>query len=393
MPESDKEQVARRVLWVTPTMSSRFGGPTTTVANGVTAERTAGCRSDLLTTVGPEGPGDSEAAIERVRRSGATVHVFRRRSASASEETWGVSLRAVLWMFRHVRGYDVLHLQYVWCITSLAGCVIGKASGVPVVVTPHESLTEYDIDVASRSGTKRRLKKVLRHFYLRTVDCIVFMSRLEERDTDPGDRRTVLISHAVAEHSRPRDRSSEDGQALRVGFLGRNIPKKGIDRLIEAISLDPHGEWELFVAGPPGTDEFRSEQDALSRRLGVEGRVRWLGFVEDRARLFDRCDVLAMPSAYEAFGMVAAEAMSHGVPVIVPERSGVGEIVAEFEAGIVLEKGDPRELADVLARLRSDGKARQRMSDNGIRAVDQRLTYSAYAKATGELYESLSAAG
>jgi glycosyltransferase involved in cell wall biosynthesis len=389
MSESHEQQVARRVLWVTPTMSSRFGGPTTTVANGVTAERTAGCRSDLLTTVGPEGPGDSEAAIERVRRSGATVHVFRRRSASASVETWGVSLRAVLWMFRHVRGYDVLHLQYVWCITSLAGCVIGKAWGVPVVVTPHESLTKYDINVASRSLFRRLLKKVLHRLYTRMVDCVVFMSRLEARDTNAGNRRSRVIFHAVspaADASLIRRSPAPDGP-LRILFVGRNARKKGVESLLRSITSE--SGWQLRVAGSTGT----SEQHAICSEGDIRDRVRWLGFVERPETLMADSDVLVMPSEYEAFGMVAAEAMGAGVPVIVPDQSGIAELVTEYEAGLTFEENDPEHLTASLVAFDRERENWTSFSENGIRAVEENLTFSAYAKATGELYESLSAAG
>ena len=379
-----------RVLWLTPTLSSRFGGPTTTTTNGLIAEHRAGLASEVLTTVGPSGPGDSRPAIDRLRDNGVICHVFRRSSDSESAETWGISFRMVVWLMRNAGEFDVLHLQYVWCLTSLAGCVAGRMRGVPVVVTPHESLTDYDIEVASRSRRKRLLKRLLRKFYLRTVDCLVFMSGLEERDTRRGNRRTIRISHAVAETTHRPEAPAASGGPLRIGFLGRNIKKKGIDSLIEAVAADEKGQWRLLIAGPPGTEEFRDELDDLSQRLGVSDQVEWLGYLDERARLFERCDVLAMPSDYEGFGMVAAEAMSFGIPVVVPRRSGVAEIVSEYEAGIVVDKPTATEIADALSDFDSARQEWRRYSENGLRAVEAKLTYEAYARATRRLYDSLS---
>lgn len=380
-----------KVLWVTPTLSSAFGGPTSTAVNGVIAENLCGLPTVIATTVHPDGIGDSAAAIDRLASAGVATRVFARVGRFPSSETWGLSPRMAVWLLRRARSFDVIHLQYVWCMSSLVGCLAGRLAGVPVVVTPHESLTDYDIEVASRSRPKRLLKKVLRRFYLRTVDRIIFMSELEEHDTWTADRETVLVSHAVCEGAVSPGQKAPDREEgpLRIGFLGRNIPKKGIDRLIRSLGREPDRKWQLLIAGPPGSAEFREEQDKLSDEMGVRDRVHWLGFLDSRGSLFGRIDVLAMPSAYEGFGMVSAEAMSHGVPVIVPRRSGVAEIVGEYDAGIVIDEPDTDHLFEALSRFDSERDQWPELSRNGIRAVEERLTYAAYGSAVSRLYRSL----
>jgi glycosyltransferase involved in cell wall biosynthesis len=392
----DESETIPKVLWVTPTLGSAFGGPTTTAVNGVIAEKRSGLPTVIATTVHPDGISDSSAALDRLSSDGVPTMVFPRVGRSASSETWGLSPKMAVWLLRRVRSFDVIHLQYVWCMSSLVGCLAARLAGVPVVVTPHESLTDYDIEVASRNRPKRLLKLLLRQFYLRAVDRIVFMSELEERDTFAADRTTVLISHAVCGEAVPPDRQGAAGEdsagperPLRIGFLGRNIPKKGIDRLIRSLGREPDREWQLLIAGPPGSPEFREEQDRLSDELGVGSRVSWLGFLDSRSSLFERCDVLAMPSAYEGFGMVSAEAMSHGVPVIVPRRSGVAEIVSDYGAGIVVEEPDTDHLFEALLKFDSDRSRWPEFSENGLRAVDERLTYAAYASGITRLYRSL----
>ena len=176
---------------------------------------------------------------------------------------------------------------------------------------------------------------------------------------------------------------------MNIGFIGRNIPKKGIDRLLHALACHPRLAWRLLIAGPPGTDQFVAEHREMSKSLGVDGRVEWLGFVDDKAAFFRRCDILAMPSEYEGFGMVAAEAMSHGLPVVVPKRSGVAEIVSEFGAGIVIgDSGVPR-LSAALLEFDEQRQAWPTFSRNGLRAVDQRLTFGAYGSSLRELYSTL----
>jgi len=380
-----------RILWLTPTLSSRFGGPTTTAVNGVVAEKRVGLSTEIATTVSRNGAGDSEAAMKRLAADHVPVRTFTRAGNSASAEAWGLSPSLAVWITRNLRTFDIVHLQYVWCMTSLLGCLLAKLRGIPVVVTPHESLTDYDLDIASRSRPKRAFKRLLKRFYLRTVDCIVFMSELEERDTESGNRRTVRIAHAVAERTYPGEHGFVSGNTgpLRIGFLGRNIPKKGIDRLIEALAREPGRGWRLLVAGPSGTDEFVAEQDGLVRTLDVEDRVEWLGFLDESASLFGHCDVLAMPSAYEGFGMVAAEAMSHGLPVVVPRRSGVAEIVSEFRAGIVMDEPDVADLTAALVKFDEERDVWPTYSRNGVAAVEEKLTFRAYGSNLRKLYASL----
>lgn len=378
-----------RVLWVIPTLGRDFGGPSSTAVNGIIAERRSGIDAELVTTVTPDAV-TAEPGIQRLADNQVKVHTFPRSTWVSKSEAWGLSLKLTLWMLRNVRSFDVIHLQYVWAWTSIWGCLLGRAFRIPVVMTPHESLTDYDIDVASAGGKKRAVKLALRKFFLKNVDQLVFMSHLEVRDTRYESVPYRLISHAVVEEEvSPKARGEREEGPLRIAFLGRNVAKKGIDRIIMAMAANREKGWQLHVAGPPGPEGFVEHCQSLSLELDVADDVHWLGFVDSRAELLDRCDVLAMPSAYEGFGMSAAEAMGHAVPVIVPKESGVAEIVSEFDSGLLLDEPTAEVLERALVEFDGDREKWPVYSRNGIRAVNERLTYGSYAAAMGELYASL----
>jgi len=380
-----------KVLWISPTIGSNFGGPTTTVVNGLIAEKRAGLESSLISTHSDADPAQTAPASARLAAGDVTFRLFPRTRLLPKAEAWGFSPRMVLWMIRNLRRYDVVHLQYVWCLSSICGAVISRLHGVPVVVTPHESLTDYDIDVASRSRLKRRVKLVLRRFYLRMVDRLVFMSELEQRDTRHGSVPGALIRHAVQEKPLPVEppATSPADESLHIAFLGRAIPKKGIDLIIETLGRNRGRNWRLSIAGPPGTGEFTDEMARLAEKLGVAGNVTWLGYMERIEDLFRQCDVLVMPSAYEGFGMVTAEAMGHGLPVIVPRRSGVAEIVDHFGAGIVMPESSVDSLDRALKVMDEGPAVRRSFAERGIRAANATLTYEAFASSTFGLYASL----
>ena len=355
------------------------------------AESAAGTRSRLVTTCSAAGSSRPDAAaVKRLQTNGVPVRLFRRLRVS-SAAAWGLSPRMLVWLISGIRSTDVVHLQYVWCATTLWCCFLASVFRVPVVLTPHESLTAYDIEVASGSRLKSAFKKLLRKPLLRTVDVLVLMSELERRDTDPGPTRAILIRHATVEaRIQPRqERQPQEPGRLRIAFLGRNVPKKGIERLIRSLTDTRATGWQLSIAGPPGAEEAVESQMNLARELAVHDRVKWLGFVDSREKLFDESDVLAMPSDYEGFGMVAAEAMAAGLPVIVPSESGAAELVSEFDAGCLIRHATEPSLADALAEFDSRRADWFRFGHNGIRAANERLSFEQYSAMTERLYDSL----
>ncbi|MDQ2622341.1 MAG: hypothetical protein M3Y45_04790, partial [Actinomycetota bacterium] len=81
-----------RVLWVTPTVGPRFGGPTSTITNGLIAENRAGIESELATTIGRSERESSIPALRRLAESGVSVRVFRRTALTSRGEAWGLSI-------------------------------------------------------------------------------------------------------------------------------------------------------------------------------------------------------------------------------------------------------------------------------------------------------------
>lgn len=145
-------------------------------------------------------------------------------------------------------------------------------------------------------------------------------------------------------------------------FFGRmDILQKGLDTILEAMSIlvrDRPG-LELKMAGR-GKDAERVRQ--MARELGVEGNVTLLGAVDEaeRQRLFSGAAVELMPSRFEGFGMVAAEAMAAGVPLVAAAAGSLPEVVGD--GGVLVPPGDAHALARAVARLLDDAAERERLS-------------------------------
>lgn len=138
-----------------------------------------------------------------------------------------------------------------------------------------------------------------------------------------------------------------------VGFLGQLRPVKGLDLLLEAAAA-------LIAQGVPlrlrigGAGEARAEIKALAARHGIGQRVEFLGWVEDRAAFFAGLDIFACPSREEPFGLVAAQAMQLGVPVIASDAAGFAAQITPGETGRLVPRGDAPALAEALRATLAD---------------------------------------
>jgi glycosyltransferase involved in cell wall biosynthesis len=127
------------------------------------------------------------------------------------------------------------------------------------------------------------------------------------------------------------------GKRLAIS-LGRIHPKKGTDLLIEAFAgtLGQDEAWQLAIAGPDQTG-WRKELEALAERLGVARRITWTGSLEGTMKwgAFAASEVFVLPSHQENFGIVVAEALACGLPVIVSDKVNIWREVVSGGAGLV----------------------------------------------------------
>ena len=153
-----------------------------------------------------------------------------------------------------------------------------------------------------------------------------------------------------------------------VLFVGRLVPYKGVDVLLEALTgVDAAA---LIVGDGP----LRPALEAQARRLGIAGRVTFLGSVADAelAALYRACDLFVLPSVtrQEAFGVVQLEAMAAGKPVVSTDvGTGVGWVNRHGETGYVVPPRDPVALREALRRLLADPGLQKSMGDAAMRRV------------------------
>ncbi len=161
-------------------------------------------------------------------------------------------------------------------------------------------------------------------------------------------------------------------------FLSRLIPRKGADILIDAFARSYPRSGRLIIAGPEGEAGYVSQLQTHARKSGVGERVIFAGPVygEEKAAAFADADLFVLPSRYENFANVAAEAMACGIPVIVSDACGISSLV-EGKAGLVIP---PRmdSLVEALRRMLHDRELYTHFKA-GCREVADQLSWAKLA--------------
>ena len=179
-------------------------------------------------------------------------------------------------------------------------------------------------------------------------------------------------------------------EGLAIGCVGRLVPEKGIDTLLQALAEHRAQRWHLTVVGD-GPDRERLERLATELRLAA--RVRWMGALppEEVPKLWPELDVLVLPSRAlstwaEPAAQVVAEAMAHEVAVVGTSGGATPEVIGD--AGVVVPPDDPLGLAAALRRLAAPD-VRRPFAQAGRARVMRLLSDDAVAERTVEFWRQL----
>ncbi len=197
---------------------------------------------------------------------------------------------------------------------------------------------------------------------------------------------------------RPGPAELEPGGPLRLGYLARLAPEKGLHVLVDAfIKLRQRSDIsqvELIVAGWRGQrhEPYVQEQLRKLAAAGLSGDVRVLGTVDRAAKLqmLSQLHLFSVPATFhEPKGLYALEAMAAGVPVIQPAHGIFPELIAATQGGVLVPPNDPDALAEACAQLLLDPQLRKQIAATGRQAVLEKHSARVTAEQTLAVLQSL----
>jgi len=252
-----------------------------------------------------------------------------------------------------------------------------KGAAVPFVV-----LTQENLDGPLPWLARRRRRRAFAR--ARGVIAASGHAAAIVRQNAPEVPVTVIPQLGVAVPSLPEHAYHE---GLSIGYIGRLVPEKGLDVLLEALALNRDERWHLTVAGE-GPERERLEGLATERRLAA--RIRWTGAMprDQIARLWPELDVLAAPSRTfatwrEPVAHTVMEAMAHEVAVVGTDSGVIPEVIGD--AGRVVPASDVGALAVALRDLATPAARRPLIEAARIRVM-QRFSDDAVAEETMQFW-------
>jgi len=261
---------------------------------------------------------------------------------------------------------DIVHTNTLKA--ALYGGIAGRLAGVPVVWHLRDRIA---VDYLPSPAVR------LVRLAARVLPTAVIGNSAATLASLDGVTNCTRIYHAVIPS--PVERGTADpgphDRPFTVGQVGRLAPWKGQDLFLRAFALSfPDGDARARIVGGAlfGEDDWAQSLKELAAALGIEERVDFVGFTDDVNAEYARLDVFVHASVIpEPFGQVVFEAMAAGVPVVVPDAGGPGEVVTHEEDGLLYPMGDVPALGVSICRLAADRDLRNRLGRVGQHRVEQ----------------------
>jgi glycosyltransferase involved in cell wall biosynthesis len=283
-----------------------------------------------------------------------------------------------------VNGAAIVHDHGLWLPVNHRCAVASRMLGLPRIVSPHGMLS----DVSRR---KKWFKKfVAWHTYQRRdlsrADVVHVTSEAELRDLRSSGWKGPIHLSPNGVRQPPAESIRSDGPRTRnVLFMSRVHPIKGITHLLEAWKTVGMEGWTLTIAGPV-------EDAALGRRVSEASRldasIKVIGAVDDHAKwdVYGNADLFVLPTLSENFGIVIAEALAAGMPVISTKAAPWQELETH-DCGWWIDTGtEPLVAALRHAMDRSDAE-RQAMGVRGRKLVEENYSWDEVARKMIAVYE------
>jgi glycosyltransferase involved in cell wall biosynthesis len=352
-----------------------YGGPTSVAVNqcrGIASRKHA-----VVLLTGWDG---REEAISGIGEYTTEAHLSRRFGASFAGVFSG---RLLGRLFSQRSKYDLHHVHFSRDLTTFPAAIILALTHSPYVLQPHGMVTP----------DSRRIVKIIdrliTRYLLRRATGVLALSKSEASDLialgSPQDNTHVVPNGiVVGSHEASTPLASSGDTQSEVVFVGRLHPRKRAIKLAETAALmrleDQYGPPPQFVIVGPDEGALPSLRAYIDKH-GLSDIVRVEGATSNRHAIerVSQARALIMPSENEPFGMVAIEALSVGVPIILDRSAGVLDFLEASDAILPIDCGDPRAIASAIRTLLSgpvmseQAKESVRGSELDMKQVTNRL--------------------
>lgn len=309
---------------------------------------------------------------------------------------------------------DIVHC-HTW-YTQMGGLLASQLWEIPFVLTTHslEPLRPWKVE---QLGAGYHLSSWMERTAIEQASAVIAVSRETRNDIlrlfSVAPERVFIIHNGIdLEEYRKVDEKDAletygiDPERPYVLFVGRITRQKGIIHLVNAIPHISNDIQVVLCAGAPDTEEIGREMTERVREVSTNREsVIWIDRMlprEEVVQLYSHAAVFCCPSVYEPFGIINLEAMACETAVVASAIGGIPEVVVPDETGLLVdltleeetfEPTDPQQyshdLASAINTVGLDPDLREKFGQNGRKRAEEHFSWTAIARKTLELYQSL----
>lgn len=367
-----------RVLHTIPGLRLTAGGPPLSVSLTVLGLRDLSIDAQILTY-------DVISSEQKNIIQGNFVFLL----PSPKERRFVYSPNFKRWLDKH-QFYDLYHAQGVWQYPTFATAKFARKVDKPYIITPRGMLYPQifkNNPLAKSLLWNLSLKKDLQKAACVHVTCVEEMEHLRQR----GITSPIAVVPNPVDVARLVDKNIvKKDDVFRVGYLGRIDPRKNIDRLILAWRElgDQVKDGELLIIGDGELEHVEFLKSEVVR-LQLDN-VKFTGFLSGQAKeaAITSLSYLAVPSDFENFGMIVAEALMYEVPVIASKGTPWQELITH-DCGWWIANDTETIKATLITSQQVSETQRQQMGRNGKKLILQHYSQDVVAYKMKVLYEWL----
>jgi glycogen synthase len=320
---------------------------------------------------------------DRADHGGTSIHRFPFRSALTSRSADAIAaLRSQMATFVERMAPDIVHLSCVGPSAYFAPLSGRRGAAVPLVAHLHGQVLPSQ--AATHGSILRRVLE--RADWIVSVSAAV-LEQVTEVFPEVRTRSSVITNGMDVPHTQP---SSLPFDPPCILSLGRLIPEKGFDVALRVFRhVADHFPAARFLIGGDGPERSRLEEQA--RALSLGDCLEFLGLVppDDVASVMNRATLVLMPSRRDSLPLVAIEAASMGRPTVAARTSGLPEVVAEGETGLLAPPDDAEALARAVLTLLEQPDLARRMGIASRRRARDLFSLEQCANSFDALYRRL----
>jgi len=330
---------------------------------------------------------DKGAIYERAREQKIELH-----TVSSTDNYFSYNVFKEIKKLCSHKAFDVVHIHSFNTIFSML--VALKLVKIPVVATRHIYV--------------EHVKKDFFHkWYLKRINKMLAISEFSRRniiETYPVDEQkieTLYLGIDLNKYVRNEQKTKDFKKQFSIaedkkiiGVVGRIDPAKGQLEFINAIPeiIKEYPATHFVIVGKTTAAkeiDYLTELKATIQNLGIGSYVTFTGFCSDVSFPMSALDIFVMPSYFEAFGLIAIEAMACKVPVVATNMGSIDEIIQDYDHGIKVLPKNSEQIADAVKILLSDSALCETITKSSYNLVVAKFNEQKYFNRLKQVYSDL----